>query len=190
MLAEANAPRKKSNRRLRRFLIEIKGVDTGAASLCARDIISSQCGADEVTIIGFSLQTMVEVKRRLPTFPISLVWHQQSENCALNAIEEAVTAGLDGIDLCADVTSVTENVVAFAKSRRLEVMVWVWAEGIPGSDVELTWSCLHCRGVGTFTTDCPPSMDEWLVAKKKSNAPLNEACGPAPLKPPSPQWLP
>jgi hypothetical protein len=76
---------------------------------------------------------------------------------------------VDGIDLCADVNTVTKRVVQAAKAKGLEFLVWTWAAGKPGNDVPDAWSSLQELGVDAFTSDCPPSLDAWMLLAVEDN---------------------
>mmetsp|Transcript_43577 Transcript_43577/g.88113 ORF Transcript_43577/g.88113 Transcript_43577/m.88113 type:complete len:288 (+) Transcript_43577:3-866(+) len=175
------------------FLVEIKRGDEISAVLVARDVAASSCGPEEVTLIGFDLAPMVAAKALLPTFNTLWVYHQKSEEAALDAIEKAAAVGMNGIDLCADVETVTERVVRAAKERDLEVVVWIWAAGLPESDVPSVWSCLQSRGVDVFTSDCPPALEGWLTADHTvldatcSAVACGDDCAPSPSSLPLPR---
>lgn len=144
------------------LLVEVKGDDETAAALVARDVLKSGVAPEQVTLIGFSLPTMVAAKRLLPLHKACHIIEQRDVEHALEAVVEATRHGLDGIDFMAERATVTADVVVAAKLRGLQVLVWVHATRLPGSDVTEEWECLMRRGVDVFTSDLPEAAFSWL----------------------------
>jgi len=149
------------------LLVEVKGDEEAATALVARDVLKSGLAPEQVTLIGKSLPTMVEAKRLLPLHKACFIVEQRDVEHALEAVVEAARHGLDGIDFMAERATVTADVVVAAKLRGLQVLVWVHATKLPGSDVTEEWECLMSRGVDVFTSDLPDPAFSWLQASMK-----------------------
>lgn len=159
----------------KQYLIEIKGkTSSSRASLIQRDILESGVDPNQIKLIGFCFDTMVDLKNILPSFLSVLIIYQKNSVEALEAIQKASDANLDGIDMLADDNTVTSEVVTAAHALKLEVLVYVGKE----FDNVHCWNKLQNQGVDVFTSDLPPDVFGWMtqqdVLRERTAATLNQ----------------
>ena len=77
---------------------------------------------------------------------------------AFALVNQAADAGLDGIDLNADERVLTPALVAYARSKQLEVLSWVY----PGQqETPRLFAALARAGVLAHTSDLPATLTAW-----------------------------
>jgi len=150
-------------------LCELKGSSTQLAFELASLVTQEGWPASKFHVIGFSLEAMVEVKRHLVEQGRRdhMVWWvkvARNDNEALADIETTVAAGLDGIDLLGG-TKGMKDVVHVAKSRGLEVAVWVSAK-VPWSDTVENVERMVDSDVDIFTSNIPPPIQKWILDRR------------------------
>ena len=68
--------------------------------------------------------------------------------------------GLEGIDVQADPSVLSAELVEWLHARRMKCAVWVFRA--PGSnDHEAVWQAMEALGVDYFTSNLPPDIHEW-----------------------------
>jgi hypothetical protein len=144
------------------------GPGARAGRLAARCVLASGATAAQVALISFDVTALVAARAEFDLHhhkgQCVMLATQTTEAGALAAVRWAATKGFQGIDLRADLGSVTAAVVKAAESAGLPSGVWVWVDRAlgPESDSAETWSEFQRRGVALFTSDIPPSADRWL----------------------------
>lgn len=158
-------------------LVEIKGGDHGIVEGAAAAALSSPLPRERLIWIGFDIEVMASMKRRLPQYQVYHVVNvvrssprarpaEVRQGTAKQMIDAAAAAGLDGIDFDADLTLVTPAVLAHARAAGLAVGVWV-SKSLPGCDLLPSWREFAERGVDFFTSDLPPAVWEWDRARAR-----------------------
>ena len=170
------------------FLAELKGGDIRCVPLAAQVILEA-CGdfgeskggsgrdavevaaplgglrREQIKWIGFDIEVMKEAKRLMPLHESYHVSHPFTVESALEIIDEASEAGLDGVDFFATPDAVTKEVVATAHAKGLKVIVWEWGR-YPDSDLPERWGAMASNGVDIFTSSMPAALDEWSMEQK------------------------
>ena len=72
----------------------------------------------------------------------------------------AVRSGLDGIDLNANPSVLSAELVEWLHARRKVVAVWVW-KAPASNDDPAVWQAMARRGVDFFTSNLPNEVHEW-----------------------------
>lgn len=143
--------------------------DPRLTSASAAAVAEAAIPPAQLTWISFSLGALVDMKRRLPEHPALLVAYVQTPAQAASVARLAVQSGLDGIDLNADPSVVTAELVEWLHARGKRIAVWVWKA--PGSnDVESVWEHMERCGVDFFTSNLPPALHEWRARGARSAA--------------------
>lgn len=165
-------------------LVEIKGKDHAIIDNAVSAALKSTLPSANLHWIGFDIEVMGAIKRRLPNYktyyvvePLlednsqdksnlrSLPLHSGKRSAraaeARRLCDEAVAAGLDGIDFYADPTLVERPLLEYARDRGLDVGVWVWRR-LPGCDTRKNWQTFHQLGIDFFTSDLPPTICAWM----------------------------
>lgn len=134
--------------------------DPRLTAASASAAIEAKVSPTQLSWISFSLGALVDIKRRMPEHSAYLVAYVSSAAQAKSIAQLAVRSGLDGIDLNADPSVVTPELVEWLHARGKRMAVWVWKA--PGSnDNEAVWDHMDRCGVDYFTSNLPLALHEW-----------------------------
>ena len=142
-----------------------------ALSLEAPDVFAELKGDDErlpdlvgeidlpptLTWISFSLPLVEELKRRDSGQSCLHVVEPRNLEDAWAAARAVVNSDVDGIDLPADPSLVTPELVRYLHENGKRVAVWVWRAPAV-NDTPAVWDALSKAGVDAFTSNLPPSL--------------------------------
>ena len=135
--------------------------DVGLPAAAADVAAAAGLGANQLTWISFSLAALLDVKKYTPDHPTLLVQYVLTSHQAWAVARLAVDSGVDGIDLNADASVVSEELVEWLHARGKRVAVWVWRA--PGAnDHARVWAHMERVGVDFFTSNLPQSLHEWV----------------------------
>jgi len=143
------------------MFVEIKGDDMVLFDLVAEEG-SKYSGEAELRYIAFNLEGLKRIKKRLSckcylvcrAFPFVPF----NKRRLLSQVEEAANAGLDGVDVNAEPTLVTRELVSLVHAKGLEMVVWRY---VGWKETGHLWSLMADLGVDAFTSDLPPDMLKW-----------------------------
>jgi glycerophosphoryl diester phosphodiesterase len=136
------------------------GFDARLTAKAVDEVRAAGIGADQLTWISFSLDALLYVKRRKASHSALLIQYVASEAEAWDAARLAVSSGVDGIDLQADPSVLSAELVEWLHARGKKVAVWVY-KAPAANDVERVWEALEARGVDYLTSNLPPALLEW-----------------------------
>lgn len=177
-----------------RCLVELKGgdsaiIDAAAEVALARAALpfGERIGPDCVIFIGFDMEVMLAMKRRLPAYRSYLVVDPCTVAEKLRQIASCKAGGLDGVDFCAQPADFDASVMGAAAEAGLDVGVWVWRKH-PETDTRASWDAFTELGITFFTSDLPPEIFSWQKSassgagiENETEAVVWDAWAPAPV---------
>jgi glycerophosphoryl diester phosphodiesterase len=141
-------------------LLHSSGFDSRLTEACATAVNEVGVTPMQLTWISFSLGALLDMKRRTPSHAALLVQWVLTRARAWEAAQLVVDSDLDGLDLNADPTIVTAELVDWLHARGKVVAVWVW-KAPASNDVEPVWEHMARVGVDYFTSNLPPHVHQW-----------------------------
>ena len=120
---------------------------------------------ERLTWTSFSLGALLDVKRRLPSHRTLLVAYARNSAEAWEIGRLADRSNVDGIDLNADPSVLTAELVDWMHQRGRKVAVWTF-EAPASNDVEAVWEALAARRVDFFTSNLPREIEAWRKARE------------------------
>ena len=126
----------------------------------ARDVKALLISPDQLSFISFSLGALVAVKRLLPDFCCYLVGGVTNQDEAKVVADQAIAAGLDGVDLNANEDVVTSELVQHVHNKGKKVLVWAFRHPAANDCAEV-WSRMRDVGVDFFTSNLPPEYSNF-----------------------------
>ena len=131
------------------------------AELAAKVIREAKVAPKQLVLISFGLDILVQMKKLLPTFQCLHLMYPSDPGVAMEKAKTALDAGMDGVDLLALPSAVTEELIDYVHGRDKRVVVWIFNskdyDG-PPTDTLKNLQLLGERGLDDFTTDLPPDI--------------------------------
>jgi glycerophosphoryl diester phosphodiesterase len=144
------------------------GYDPLLTKAASEAVLDAGVSPSRLTWISFSLGALLDLKRRLPKHRALLIAFAKSQEEAWAYAQQAVDAGVDGVDYHANPNVVTAELVQWLHSRGKLVAVWVWSVGSGHhDDVEPVWEHMARSGVDFFTSNLPPAIHGWRARRER-----------------------
>eukprot|EP00968_Pinguiococcus_pyrenoidosus_P021334 scaffold2739_cov257-Pinguiococcus_pyrenoidosus.AAC.40 len=167
-------------------LVELKSGDAKIVEALARSSVAS---SGKILVIGFDLELVAAVKRRLPRVaclhvqrihPVRLFaalgldlysWYRPLFSTVdVSLLDRVQELGLDGIDVPSDGSDETLEYIREAKRRGLLVATWPFLTTLTQSDTEPARQWAERAGVDIFVSDLPPKPTRSQGATATSGA--------------------
>ena len=132
--------------------------DPRLTEAAAKAVAKAGVAPEQLTWVSFSLGALVDIKRRMPKHAAYLVAYVQTAEQAWALAQRALQSGLDGIDINADTSVVTKELVDWLHARGQRMAVWVF-RAPAANDVKEVWEHMERCGVDFFTSNLPPALD-------------------------------
>ena len=131
------------------------------AEAAAKVVKEAGVAPKQVILISFGLDILVHMKALLPSFQYLHLMAPSDPETAMAQVKAALDAGMDGVDLLALPSTVTEELIDYVHERGKRVVVWIYNskdyDGHP-TDTLKNLQVLGKRGLDDFTTDLPPDI--------------------------------
>lgn len=139
------------------------GFDSRLTAGAAAAVLEAGVPPSALTWISFSLSALLDVKKHTPDHQTLLIQYVMTSHQAWTVARLAVDSGVDGIDLNADPSVVSKELVDWLHARGKRVAVWVWRAPAANDNAHV-WAHMEHVGVDLFTSNLPPSLHEWITS--------------------------